>query len=97
MVHVLGRFRLRLPDVSLHGAGARAGHGGAPLNRLSILFRIYFSRLLNPQHEVFGGPVIVATVVSFAGAVALSLSTDVVQSLLPLSERTVAFLNWRWP
>ncbi len=69
----------------------------APLNRLSILFRIYFSRLLNPQHEVFGGPVIVATVVSFAGAVALSLSTDVVQSLLPLSERTVAFLNWRWP
>ena len=69
----------------------------SPINRLSIMFRLYFSRLLNPQHEVFGGSVIVATVVSLAGALALSMSTDVVQSLLPLSEGSVAFLNWRWP
>ena len=27
----------------------------SPINRLSILFRLYFSRWLNPQHEVFGG------------------------------------------
>ena len=27
----------------------------SPINRLSILFRLFFSRLLNPQHEVFGG------------------------------------------
>ncbi len=26
----------------------------SPINRLSILFRLYFSRLLNPQHEMFG-------------------------------------------
>jgi drug/metabolite transporter (DMT)-like permease len=69
----------------------------SPINRLSILFRLYFSRLLNPQHEVFGGPVIVATVVSLAGAVALSLSTDVVQELLPLPDAVVRVLNWRWP
>ena len=69
----------------------------SPINRLSILFRLFFSRLLNPQHEVFGGSVILATVVSLLGAVALSLSTDVVQSVLPLPQSVVAMLNWRWP
>lgn len=69
----------------------------SPINRLSILFRLFFSRLLNPQHEVFGGGVVLATVVSLAGAVLLSLSTDVVQSVLPLPESIVTMLNWRWP
>jgi uncharacterized membrane protein len=69
----------------------------SPLNRLSIIFRLYFSRLLNPQHEVFGGPVIAATVVSFAGAVLLSLTVEAVQSLVPLPDAMVALLNWRWP
>lgn len=69
----------------------------APINRLTILFRLYFSRLLNPQHEVFGGPVIVATVVSLAGAILLSLSTDLVQASLPLPEGVATLLNWRWP
>ena len=26
-----------------------------PINRLSLLFRLYFGRLINPQHEMFGG------------------------------------------
>ena len=53
----------------------------SPINRLSILFRLYFSRLLNPQHEVFGGKVVLGTIVSLSGAVVLSLSIDSVQSL----------------
>jgi drug/metabolite transporter (DMT)-like permease len=69
----------------------------SPINRLSILFRLFFSRLLNPKHEVFGGSVILATVVSLAGALALTVSTEMVQSLLPLSEGVVAMLNCRWP
>ena len=69
----------------------------SPINRLSILFRLFFSRLLNPQHEVFGGSVVLATAISLAGAVALSLSTDVVQSLIPLPQSVVTMLNWRWP
>ena len=69
----------------------------SPINRLSILFRLFFSRLLNPKHEVFGGSVVLATVVSLAGAVLVSLSTDLVQSLLPLPESVVTLLNWRWP
>jgi drug/metabolite transporter (DMT)-like permease len=69
----------------------------SPINRLSILFRLYFSRLLNPQHEVFGGSVIFATVVSLLGAVMLSLSADVVQSVLALPPSVMTVLNWRWP
>src|SRR5262245_2586936 len=69
----------------------------SPINRLSILFRMFFSRLLNPQHEVFGGAVWLATIVSLAGAVLLTLSTDVVQSLIPLPDAVVTLLNWHWP
>ena len=69
----------------------------SPINRTSIVFRLYFSRWLNPQHEVFGGPVIAGTVVSLAGAVALSLSVEAVQGMLPLPEAVTAPLNWHWP
>jgi uncharacterized membrane protein len=69
----------------------------SPINRLSILFRLYFSRLLNPQHEVFGGKVVLGTIVSLSGAVVLSLSIDSVQSWLPLPAAALEVLRWHWP
>ena len=48
-----------------------------PIQRLSIMFRFYFSRIINPQHELFGGRIVAATVVSLLGALALSISTEV--------------------
>jgi len=69
----------------------------SPINRLTIVFRLYFSRMLNPQHEVFGGKVILGTVVSLVGAVILSLSTDMVTSLLPLPDAVATVLKWHWP
>lgn len=69
----------------------------SPINRLSILFRLYFSRLINPKHEVFGGKVVLGTIVSLAGAVVLSLSVDQLQDWLPLSESVRAVLRWHWP
>ena len=69
----------------------------SPINRLSILFRLYFSRILNPKHEVFGGKVVLGTVVSLAGAVVLSLSVDQLQAWLPLSEPARGVLRWHWP
>ena len=44
-----------------------------PIQRTSLLFRLYFSRIINPEHEVFGGRIVVATIVSLAGALALSV------------------------
>ena len=58
----------------------------SPINRLTILFRLFFSRLINPHHEVFGGAMWLATLVSLAGAVLLTLSADVVQSIVPLPD-----------
>jgi drug/metabolite transporter (DMT)-like permease len=69
----------------------------APISRLTIVLRIYFSRLLTPEHEVFGGRVILGTLVSLGGAVLLSLSAEVVSSVLPLPEAVAAVLKWQWP
>lgn len=68
-----------------------------PIQRLSLLFRFHFSRMVNPQHEVFGGRLMAATVVSLAGALALSISTELVQSALPLPSWAKTILNWQWP
>jgi uncharacterized membrane protein len=68
----------------------------APIMRLSIVFRIYFGALINPHHEVFGGRVIAGTVISLAGALALSVSADGFLLVLPLPAQAVFFLNWTW-
>ncbi len=69
----------------------------APIQRLSIVFRLYLSGIINPDHEMFGGRIVAATLVSLLGALALTISTDVVQSALPLPDWARAALNWRWP
>jgi uncharacterized membrane protein len=67
----------------------------SPISRVSLLFRLYFSRLLNPHHEVFGGQVIVGTIVSLLGALALSISVEAVGGLLP--DAWQPLLHWHWP
>jgi len=67
------------------------------ISRLSILFRLYFSWLLNAEHEVFTGRVIVGTVVSLVGALVLSLSAESVQSMLPLPDWLAGVMHWHWP
>lgn len=67
----------------------------SPINRLSVMFRLYFSQLINPDHEVFGSKVIFGTIISLLGAVALSLSTDVAASMVPEALRPL--LQWHWP
>jgi len=69
----------------------------SPIMRLAILFRIYFSWMLTPHHEVFGGRMVLATVVSLAGALALTVSADIVLAHVDLPETIVAIARWRWP
>jgi drug/metabolite transporter (DMT)-like permease len=68
-----------------------------PIQRVSLLFRLYFGHIINPQHEVFGGRIIAATIVSLAGALLLSVSTELVQSLVPLPDWLRTALSWHWP
>jgi hypothetical protein len=67
----------------------------APISRLSLVFRLYFGARLNPNHEVFGGQVMLATAISLLGALALSVSTDVVLHALPLPEAVASLLQWQ--
>ena len=67
----------------------------SPIQRLSLVFRIYFGWMINPKHEVFGGRVVAGTIVSLVGAVALSASTDSVIGLIPGG--IAAWLTWHWP
>jgi uncharacterized membrane protein len=68
-----------------------------PIQRLSLIFRIYFGWMINPKHEVFGGRVVIGTIVSLVGAVALSVSTDEILHLIPLPAQVAGWLAWHWP
>jgi drug/metabolite transporter (DMT)-like permease len=65
----------------------------APIIGLGNVFRIYFAKLLTPDHEMFGRDVYLATAISFLGVIVITASVDV----LPLPEAVKPFLNWRWP
>lgn len=69
----------------------------SPILQLQLLFRVYFARLLNPHHEVFGGSLMFGTVLSLLGAVAVSVNTDLLLSLVPLPDAVVSFAHWHWP
>lgn len=68
-----------------------------PIQRTSILFRIHFAKILNPDHEVFGSKVILGTIISLLGTVALSVSTELVLELIPLPDFVVSIARWQWP
>jgi drug/metabolite transporter (DMT)-like permease len=69
----------------------------APMMRLSSVFRVYLSWLVNREHEVFGPGVLLGTIVSVLGALILSLQVDVVRAVLPAWDGVAALLVWRWP
>lgn len=66
----------------------------ATIQRLSGVFRLVFSTLLNPQHEVFNWRLVAGTVVSILGAVAMTISIDFVAEYIALPP---IFMEWRWP
>ncbi len=56
-----------------------------------------FAWFVNREHEVFQSRVIAASVISLIGAVALSISTDVVLSVMPLPGWLQDFARAEWP
>lgn len=68
-----------------------------PVLQLQLILRYLFANMLNPDHEVRGGGMILATVVSLIGALALSLSTEFVLSMVSLPDGLVEILRWQWP
>ncbi len=67
------------------------------LVQLQLLFRYWFAKLLNPHHEIFGGKMILATIVSLLGTIALAIDSMWLLSVVPLPEPIAAILRWHWP
>ena len=65
----------------------------APIIGLANIFRLYFAKLLTPDHEMFGRDVYLATAISFLGVVIITASADA----LPLPDAVKSILSWRWP
>src|SRR5690606_37774017 len=69
----------------------------APMQSLSIVFSFFFGWLINRQHEIYGGGIVLATVIAVVGAVALTLSVDWILEILRIPEPVASFLQQRWP
>jgi uncharacterized membrane protein len=66
-----------------------------PIQRLSAVFRVIFSWMLNREHEIFDFWTLFGIGISVIGAIALTLSTDFVVNLLPPAWED--FLRIEWP
>jgi uncharacterized membrane protein len=66
-----------------------------PIQRLSVVFRVVFSWVMNREHEIIDARVMIGIALSLIGAVALTLSTDLVASVLPTN--IAALVNAQWP
>jgi uncharacterized membrane protein len=65
-----------------------------PIQRLSVVFRVIFSWLINRDHEVLTGKVLAGIAISLVGAFAITLSTDIAISLLPMEWADLLTLEW---
>lgn len=65
-----------------------------PIQRLSPVFRVIFSWLLNREHEFFGFWVLLGISISMIGAILLTLSTELVAGILPAAWGPVLHLSW---
>ncbi len=65
-----------------------------PIQRLSLVFRVLLSTLINREYEVFNARVVAGIAVSLMGALALTLSVDLVAGWVSLPRWV---LDWRWP
>lgn len=69
----------------------------SPIQRLSLIFRLVFSYMLNRKYEVFHSKMVLGTVVSLIGAVLLSLSIDAVQAYIPIPDALAPLFTSAWP
>ena len=69
----------------------------SPIQRLSLVFRLFFSYLLNRKYEIFDSRMVLGTIVSLVGAVLLSMSIDNVRDFMDLPRWMDPLFVWSWP
>ena len=65
-----------------------------PLQQSSVVFRLIFSRLLNPTHEVFGARVIIGAALSIVGACTVSIDSSLILNTVGVPGELARLLQW---
>ena len=68
-----------------------------PLQSLSLIFRMIFGFFINREHEQFDRYVIFGLMLSFSGAIALSVSDDAVLRYFDAPVWLLDLAGWKWP
>jgi drug/metabolite transporter (DMT)-like permease len=66
-----------------------------PLLQMSLVFRVLLSTWLNPDHEVFGAFVLAGIAIAVAGALMVSIDTDVILNAFGIPDVIADALRWR--
>ena len=66
-----------------------------PLQQSSVVFRLIFSSLLNPAHEVFGLRVIIGAILSIVGACTVSIDSSLILNAVGAPDDLARLLRWR--
>ena len=65
-----------------------------PIQRLSVVFRVIFSWMINRDHEVITAKVLASIGISVLGAFVLTLSMDIVLALFPTEWADALSVEW---
>lgn len=68
-----------------------------PIQATSSVFRTIFGWFINREYEVFGVWVYLGILFSMSGAIALSLSTDIIVANVRLPGFLLEIIEWQWP
>lgn len=68
-----------------------------PILRLTMVFSVVFSWMINRDHEVFGLRIVAGIVVSLVGALALTVNIEFLLALFSLPDSVAAAARWKWP
>jgi uncharacterized membrane protein len=69
----------------------------SPIHRVSLIFRLIFSYMINRKYEIFASGMILGTMISIVGAMLLSISEQSLREWLNLSGWVALLLQWSWP
>ena len=69
----------------------------SPIQRLSLIFRLLFSYMMNRRYEIFDSRMVLGTMVSLLGAILLSMSIDHVRDVMHLPAWVEPLFTWSWP
>lgn len=94
---LLSGFMIAISQVFRYAALAVAPVGlVVPIQRLSVIFRLLFNRLINRDHERFDPAIVVGIFLSVLGVAALGVDTEVALSWLNVGHFLHDGLNWRF-